>query len=439
MYMVSNNNTSISAWKNVDDKLMKRTSSVCLEALRYCVDVFLLEWDYLSSLPTSMKAGTLPRKRAADMLIHSTKDNPAKYTDFDNRFPYLPAYTRRAIIADALGKVSSYVSNHNNWEMLSPAERGQEPVMGLPERYELTFYSQERDTCSIDKGIIGLKLFNGSTWEWYSFKISPSDAKYISNITKSRTMLSPVVEKVRGCYRIRFSFEEKKDLVSDENPLSYRILAVDLGINAAASWCVMESGGSVLSKGVIHLRSDEDRLCHLINRKRKYQQAGKKCKSIYRMVNAANRQLSINTCRELSAIAALYNVDCIVFEYLDKSGSVRGKRYRERIHLWRANDIQKRMELMAHRMGMRISRVCAWGTSKLAFDGSGPVIRDKNNYSVCTFQNGKRYNCDLSAAQNIGARYYLRLMEQFPSCPELPKVPQRTYATLLSTIQKIAA
>ena len=25
------------------------------------------------------------------------------------------------------------------------------------------------------------------------------------------------------------------------------------------------------------------------------------------------------------------------------------------------------------------------------------------NYSLCTFQNGKIYNCDLSAAQNIGA------------------------------------
>ena len=57
---------------------------------------------------------------------------------------------------------------------------------------------------------------------------------------------------------------------------------------------------------------------------------------------------------------------------------------------------------------MRISRVCAWNTSKLAFDGSGEVTRDADNYSMCTFKSGKRYNCDLSAAYNIAARYFIR-------------------------------
>ena len=47
----------------------------------------------------------------------------------------------------------------------------------------------------------------------------------------------------------------------------------------------------------------------------------------------------------------------------------------------------------AHRMGMRISRICAWGTSKQAFDGSGKVLRGKEtelgSYSLCRFINGK--------------------------------------------------
>ena len=76
------------------------------------------------------------------------------------------------------------------------------------------------------------------------------------------------------------------------------------------------------------------------------------------------------------------------------------------------NGKQKMVEHKAHRCGIRIRRVCAWNTSKLAFDGTGVVTRDTNNYSMCTFQTGKRYSCDLSASYNIGARYFLREYEK---------------------------
>jgi len=67
------------------------------------------------------------------------------------------------------------------------------------------------------------------------------------------------------------------------------------------------------------------------------------------------------------------------------------------------------VEDRAHRNGIRISRVCAWGTSRLAFDGSGPVERGINgNYSICRFNGGKIYDCDLNASYNIGARYFVR-------------------------------
>ena len=63
---------------------------------------------------------------------------------------------------------------------------------------------------------------------------------------------------------------------------------------------------------------------------------------------------------------------------------------------------------IAHRNGMRVSTVNPAGTSKYAYDGSGEVKRDENNYSICTFKNGKIYNCDLSASYNIAARYLVR-------------------------------
>ena len=255
-------------------------------------------------------------------------------------------------------------------------------------------------------------------------------------------MLSPTIQKHKDKYSIKFTFEEDKDLVDNTNPLSYTILSVDLGINAPASWAIMTADGTVHAKGVIHLGCDEDRLNRLINRKRQYQQAGKYCKSIYRQITAANKQLSIDTCKEIMDIAVLYSVDCIVFEYLDRNGKKKGKRYKERTHLWRANDVQDRVELNAHRLGMRISRVCAWGTSKYAFNGTGEVKRGKDasldTYSVCRFPDGKVYNCDLSAAQNIGARYFIREYAKLDDCPELPKTPQRTYATLAGLVSGLS-
>lgn len=60
-------------------------------------------------------------------------------------------------------------------------------------------------------------------------------------------------------------------------------------------------------------------------------------------------------------------------------------------------------------------------------------------YSVCQFQNGKIYNCDLNAAYNIGARYYIReILKSLPAKVRLAikaKVPQlakRSTCTLSS-------
>ena len=81
----------------------------------------------------------------------------------------------------------------------------------------------------------------------------------------------------------------------------------------------------------------------------------------------------------------------------------------------------------------------AFPEEEYAFDGSGPVDRHSvyryqhgrkiYNYSVCTFRNGKVYNCDLSAAQNIGARFFLREYER-NGVEGFPPTPQRTLCTL---------
>ena len=114
--------------------------------------------------------------------------------------------------------------------------------------------------------------------------------------------------------------------------------------------------------------------------------------------------------------------------------------------MWRSQKVQAIVTNKAHRMGMRISHICVWGTSMYAYDGSGTVQRGEEaglgTYSMCRFPNGKVINCDLSVSYNIGARYFIReILKSLPETARLhmeAEVPQCckrstcTFSTLIS-------
>lgn len=132
-----------------------------------------------------------------------------------------------------------------------------------------------------------------------------------------------------------------------------------------------------------------------------------------------------------SNIPNRYNADIIVFEHLNRTGKKRDSK-NQRFHLWRSQEVQSMVTDRVHWIGIRISHICAWGTSRLAYDGSGRVLRGKeaglSTYSLCQFQNGRVYNCDLSASCNIGSRYFIReILKSLPVKVRLEleaKVPQ---------------
>ena len=170
--------------------------------------------------------------------------------------------------------------------------------------------------------------------------------------------------------------------------------------------------GTILGRHFCKLPKEIDSLTHSINRIKKAQQHGNyKTPRLWARTKGINHDISVKTANYIMDIAVLYNADIIVFEYLDKNCKVRGSK-KQKLKMWRSQEVQSMVTKKAHRLGMRISRVCAWGTSKLAYDGSGRVLRGKdgdfNTYELCKFQNGKIYNCDLSASYNIGARYFIR-------------------------------
>ena len=127
-----------------------------------------------------------------------------------------------------------------------------------------------------------------------------------------------------------------------------------------------------------------------------------------------------------------------VLEYLD----FKGKNTIKRAHFWRYKRIYKVLTQRAHQHGLRIARVNAQNTSRLAFDGSGwskrgCEVAPETSYALMQFPNGKIYNADLNAAYNIGARYFIRhllktvtVTQRLALEAKVPQVAKRSTCTL---------
>lgn len=223
--------------------------------------------------------------------------------------------------------------------------------------------------------------------------------------------MSPALRKRGKKWYLDFSFEEK--VILDKVSLdTQRVLGVDLGINNACVCSVMDSKGTIIGRRFKKLPVEQDSLERALRRIRKAQSNGaKRMPRFWARAKGGNKDIAVKTAGFIMTVANEFKVDVIVMEHLDLAGRKRGSK-RQRLHHWRAKYVQQIVEHQAHRCGTRIRRVCSWNTSKLAFDGTGDVTRDTDNYSMCTFQTGKRYSCDLSASYNIGARYFLREYEK---------------------------
>lgn len=194
-----------------------------------------------------------------------------------------------------------------------------------------------------------------------------------------------------------------------------RVLAVDVGINTAATWAVVDDQGTVHARGFLR-RSDKDREHRLMQRirtkARKHSRRGTRLPAgfcardhqrLRRLADNEAHQIS----RKLVDLAMSHNCHAVVAENLKgwrpKAGRKRSP-MKARFHRWFHRMLVDRVQSKAQESGLRSVLVYARGTSSQACDGSGPVKRDSSNYSLCTFASGKRYHADLNAAYNIAAR-----------------------------------
>ena len=386
--------------------IFKDTVSIYRKAVDFFIDVCLTEWEDI--LPIS---GSVVRQQYVEHLCHKTKDNPnPRYMNFDIKFYKFPSYLRRSAINEAIGKVSSYKSNLANWEsrdINSCGENPSYPKAGYvyPCMYKTIMYEQ---TGAYEARV---KVFVRNTWDFVTVQLRKSDIDYINRRCSTRKKCAPTLQKRGKEWFLDFPFEEKVKL-ADISVHEQTIIAVDLGINTAATISVMRSDGTILGRHFCKLSKETDYLIHSINRIKKAQQnRNHKTPRLWAKVKGINHDISTKTANYIMDVATFYNADTIVFEHLDKNGKVRGSK-KQKLKLWRSQEVQSIVTNKAHRLGMRISHICAWNLSRLAYDGSGFVSRGKDGgfdtYELCKFQNGKTYNCDLSASYNIGARYFIR-------------------------------
>ena len=405
---------------------VRQTMEIYRQAVGYLTEIYAQVWEELRKIPETKK-----RFNTAEHMVHMTKKNTARF-DFDLHFPKMPSYLRRSAIQHALGSVSSYETRLGQWKengVLSGRPKLTCRNHAMPVFYRDVMYREGAE----GKDEAYLKLYDGHDWKWFRVYLKRTDMEYLRRNWKGKKASAPALEKRHRRYFLRFSYTEEVTLT--KTPVKEQIIcSVDLGINTDAVCTIMRSDGTVLGRRFIDHPSEKDRMYRTLGRIRRSQRehGSAQTQGRWAYTKRLNTELGKKTAGAIVRYAEENHADVIVFEYLEMQGKIPGKK-KQKLHLWRKRDIQRCCEHQAHRREMRISRICAWNTSRLAYDGSGAVTRDRENHSLCTFQTGKRYNCDLSASYNIGARYFIReLLKPLPATErslleaKVPPVKRRT-------------
>ena len=407
---------------NGDLNALENSITIYRSALRFIIPIVNTHWDELKEYEFINQ-----RMTHTEQLIHSTNKNKAQY-NFDEQYPKFPSYLRRAVINRALGIVSSYRSNLENWEQ---HRKGQAPQLSLT-HYNYPAYYKGNLFRNYDpiRQTIELKVFKNGDWVYDVYQLKTSDCTYYLTYLIGKKQNVPIIQKKGRRFYATFSYEEETTLIPEES--IHKICAVDLGLGTDATCSIMDKDGTVYARKFISFSKEHDRLQTQLGRiKRNQKQGSRYNKTLWRKVAGISQDIADKTARAIFEFGKAHGVDAYVLEYLD----FKGKNTAKRAHFWRYKRIYKVLTHKAHKHGLRVARVNARNTSRLAFDGSGwskrgREISSDTPYSLMQFTTGKIYNADLNASYNIGARYFIHsLFKTVTATQRLvleAKVPQAT-------------
>jgi len=258
-----------------------------------------------------------------------------------------------------------------------------------------------------------LKLWNGKEWLWYTVPVRAKRQRHLLGEIKSPSLVLRSGKGQRPYLSVPVRLQPKPR--QDEGV----VCAVDVGINTLATASIVSADGTVLARRFFHPASDIDRRNKqaLLIRKaaRKTAKLSKGfCSHRYRKAQNINRQIAHVTSKQLVQFAREHQAHVVVFENLKGWRPSAGRKrspLRQRFHQWLHRKLVQYTEEKFAEIGGKGAFVYARGTSAYAFDGSGKLSRSATQYELATFSTGKRYNCDLSASYNIGARYWARKLK----------------------------
>lgn len=416
-----------------DFQALEASLSIYRQALTFLIPIINDAWEELSQYEFANQ-----KYNQIEKWIHSNKNNQARF-DFDKKFPKLPSYLRRSAVSKALGAVSSYRSNLANWER---EPKGRVPQLSLI-HYDYPAYYKGNlfRNFNPDKQTIELKVFKDGDWVYEIYQLKRSDCTYYQTHLIGKKQNVPILQKKGRRFYATFSYEEETRLVSEES--ISKICAVDLGLNTDATCTIMGQDGTVYARKFISFSKEHDRLNTQLGRIKRNQKRGSHHnKTLWRKVVGISRDIADKTSKAVLEFGNAHGVDVFVLEYLD----FKGKKAIKRAHFWRYKRIYKVLTQKAHQYGLRIARVNARYTSRLAFDGSGwskrgSEITPNTPYSTIQFATGKFYNADLNASYNIGARYFIRhllktvtVTQRLALEAKVPQVAKRSTCTLSDLI-----
>ncbi|MDJ0678828.1 MAG: transposase [Xenococcaceae cyanobacterium MO_167.B52] len=390
-------------------ELLEKTVCEFRCLVRCLVGVIYTHWSSIGALDSQAR---IP---AVEKLIHTTAKNPhPKYQYFNSRFYKFPSYYRRGAIQFALGQVSSFVTRYREWQSgIRSHQKALPPRLNADCGAYPPLYKGQCIKFSEDLNSAEIKVFTGSDWEWITVGLTGHRQRHLNPINQRKSPYLIVSDQ--KCH-LSVPFKIKLPKLKDTES----VLSVDLGINTTATVSVVNFDGTVSYREFIHPGRDIDRRDKRLKRiSSKARRTGKLykgfCRGLYRKANNINREMGQKVSSRLIKVARQYGVKYIVFEHLKGWRPRRGKKrstLKQRFHNWLHRRIANLTEMKWTELGGQVVYVNPRGTSSYAYDGSGKLKRNKDNYELAVFANGKQYNCDLSASYNIGARFIYKLMSR---------------------------
>ena len=400
--------------------VLENTVTIYRDMVRRLISIVNLHWKEIAVVEA--------QQRYVEQLFHKTKENSnpmfGRFFGLGTKLYKFPSYLRRAAINDAIGHVSSFHSRYYDWQGgIRKRRTAKPPILSTDCGVYPDLYKNQCIKIATDYSEAEIKVYKNNDWQWETVTISCLARRHIMPGVKQ---LSPTLIVRNGAASLSVPYW----IPSTKTKETDKYCGVDIGINTTAVCSIVDESGSVHARQFIHDgKSLDKRDKHLARIRRKARLTKKLHKGFakvhYRKAANISKNIANQTATQIINFAVTNNAQgyaprasldatacfagcTVVIENLRNWKPKGGKRkssLKQRFHGWVKSAIADRLEQLGQEHGIKIVSVYARGTSSTAYDGTGNVKRDKNNYALGTFATGKRYAIDLSASYNIAARY----------------------------------